>query len=1072
MCRQTSHLFRSNGFAREFFFLSLLLIIFPVSQSIDAQTTPEVTALESDKPLEREIAGGQKHIYQINFTENQYAKLLVEQRGIDVSARAFGADGKLIAEFDSELRTQGAETVEIVALSAGIYKLEVESKQKTSPAGRYEISIAELRPATAKDAALQKARSMILESLGLSRAGNSKNGLPPAESALEIREKYLGSEDAAVAAVLNILGNLHYELDDDDAKAETLFKRALSIYEKKSSPDDLDAAAVLSNLAVIYRIRGDLVEAEKLFQRVLSVRERTLGQNHTLVAAALNNLGLLYRVRGDNAKAQQMYERSLEIRERLFGKDSLEIASVLMNLSSLYYYKGDFAAALTLDRRVLEIREKHLEADHPSIARALDNVALDYTDSGEFEKALPLYERVLAIYKKKIGRDNFESTSSLNNLAKLYIAKGEYDKAEPLFQKALQVAEKKLGRDVLRITLYLHNLGDFYALKGDYAQSEPLLKRALEIRERILGAEHYDVGRTCDALARLYSLKGDVAQAITFQLRANKINEKNIALNLAVGSERQKLSYMSLMLEDQNQTISLHVKTAQENTDARDQAMTMILQRKGRVLDAMTDNLAALRRRFDAKDAALFDRLNDANARLAELTLNEPPKTMLAEYQKRISAIQEQKNNLESEISRRSEGFYERSKPVTIAAVQAVIPEDSALVEFAVYRQLDAKSKDGKIIYGKPQYAVYVIRRQGVVKWKDLGEAAPLDADIERFRQVLRDPKRRDIAELARVLDEKVMQPIRALTGDAVHLLISPDGNLNLIPFEALVDEQNRYLIERYSFTYLTSGRDLLRMQTARQSVSSPLIMANPLFGEPDASQTAQSTKLNTRRNKRKSVTATRNLSDTYFAPLGGTLREGRSIQTLFPDATFLSEAQATETALKQTTAPRILHIATHGFFLEDKDVSRDANTKIENPLLRSGLALAGANRHGGDRDDGILTALEASCLNLWGTKLVVLSACYTGLGEVKNGEGVYGLRRAFVLAGTESLLMSLWSVSDYATREIMTSYYKNLKQGMGRNAALRRAQLEMLKNPKRQHPFYWAAFIQSGEWANLDGKR
>ena len=158
----------------------------------------------------------------------------------------------------------------------------------------------------------------------------------------------------------------------------------------------------------------------------------------------------------------------------------------------------------------------------------------------------------------------------MNNLAKLYIAKGEYDKAEPLFQKALQVAEKKLGRDVLRITLYLHNLGDFYALKGDYAQSEPLLKRALEIRERILGAEHYDVGRTCDALARLYSLKGDVAQAITFQLRANKINEKNIALNLAVGSERQKLSYMSLMLEDQNQTISLHVKTAQENTDARD----------------------------------------------------------------------------------------------------------------------------------------------------------------------------------------------------------------------------------------------------------------------------------------------------------------------------------------------------------------------------------------------------------------------------------------------------------------------------------------------------------------------
>jgi CHAT domain-containing protein len=151
---------------------------------------------------------------------------------------------------------------------------------------------------------------------------------------------------------------------------------------------------------------------------------------------------------------------------------------------------------------------------------------------------------------------------------------------------------------------------------------------------------------------------------------------------------------------------------------------------------------------------------------------------------------------------------------------------------------------------------------------------------------------------------------------------------------------------------------------------------------------------------------------------------------------------------------------------------SREAivTNKIENPLLRSGLALAGANNRGdGTKEDGILTALEASGLNLWGTKLVVLSACDTGLGEVKNGEGVYGLRRAFVLAGAESLVMSLWSVSDYVTREMMTGYYKNLKQGMGRGEALRQVQLEMLKRNDRKHPFYWAGFIQSGEWTNLD---
>src|SRR5258705_12311291 len=136
------------------------------------------------------------------------------------------------------------------------------------------------------------------------------------------------------------------------------------------------------------------------------------------------------------------------------------------------------------------------------------------------------------------------------------------------------------------------------------------------------------------------------------------------------------------------------------------------------------------------------------------------------------------------------------------------------------------------------------------------------------------------------------------------------------------------------------------------------------------------------------------------------------------------------------------------------------ANSKIENPLLRSGLALAGANLHDNSNDDGILTALEASGLNLWGTKLVVLSACDTGLGEVRNGEGVYGLRRAFVLAGAESLVMSLWPVSDYPTKKLMTEFYQNLKQGMGRGEALRQAQLKMVK--ENLHPFYWANFIQS----------
>ena len=257
------------------------------------------------------------------------------------------------------------------------------------------------------------------------------------------------------------------------------------------------------------------------------------------------------------------------------------------------------------------------------------------------------------------------------------------------------------------------------------------------------------------------------------------------------------------------------------------------------------------------------------------------------------------------------------------------------------------------------------------------------------------------------------------------------------------------------------------------------MVLANPAFGEPDQLAQSNLPKQQPTSTRRK-ITITKDLSEVYFTPLKRTTQEALTIKSLFAEANVLTGTQATESSLKKVSAPRILHIATHGFFLTDTVTassqegtrSISTNIKIENPLLRSGLALAGANLHKSANDDGILTALEASGLNLWGTKLVTLSACDTGIGEVKNGEGVYGLRRAFVLAGAESLIMSLWPVDDYVTREMMIAYYKALKVGLGRGEALRQTQLKMLQRKSRMHPFYWASFIQSGEWANLEGKR
>jgi len=296
-----------------------------------------------------------------------------------------------------------------------------------------------------------------------------------------------------------------------------------------------------------------------------------------------------------------------------------------------------------------------------------------------------------------------------------------------------------------------------------------------------------------------------------------------------------------------------------------------------------------------------------------------------------------------------------------------------------------------------------------------------------------------------------VIGPLRQSLGNATHLIVSPDGALNLVPFEALVDERGGFLIERYATSYVTSGRDLLRMQISHLPSTHPVILADPSFGEPARRTTA---------------------APTYFAPLAATGLEAEAIKEFFPDATLLVRGEATKIRLQQVKAPTILHIASHGFFRDDGPHVETMAAPAGNPLLRSGLVLAGANQSPGGSSDGILTALEASGLDLWGTRLVTLSACDTGVGVVRNGEGVYGLRRAFVLAGAETVVMNLWPVSDYVARDVVVAYYAGLHVGLGRGEALRNAKLLMMKRRNREHPYFWAGLIASGEWANLDGER
>jgi CHAT domain-containing protein len=434
----------------------------------------------------------------------------------------------------------------------------------------------------------------------------------------------------------------------------------------------------------------------------------------------------------------------------------------------------------------------------------------------------------------------------------------------------------------------------------------------------------------------------------------------------------------------------LHVCAAPGNSTARDLALTAVLQRKGRVLDAMNDSIEALRCRANPQDRALFDQLKDERARLARLVFGGPQKASPAEYQQAIKRLEESVEKLEAEIGDRNSEFRAQSQPVTLAAVQSAIPAEAALVEFFVYRPFNAKSAKRDEL-GQPRYVAYVLRREGEAQWVELGDAKAIDEAVGSLRKALHNPKSADFKRLARRVDKLVMQPVQPLLGKTRRVFISPDGALNLVPFAALVDEQNRYLVERHTFTYLTSGRDLLRFRPDAQIAKSPVIVADPDFGEKSVDSRAASS------------AGILDLTQAYFSPLTATAQEAKALKAILPQATVLTKDQATETALKQIASPSVLHIATHGFFLADKpedaaETERQRKLlqqtgdwsslggRLENPLLRSGLGLAGANlRRSGD-DDGILTAMEVAGLNLWGTKLVVLSACETGVGEVRTG--------------------------------------------------------------------------------------
>ena len=350
------------------------------------------------------------------------------------------------------------------------------------------------------------------------------------------------------------------------------------------------------------------------------------------------------------------------------------------------------------------------------------------------------------------------------------------------------------------------------------------------------GQSHPDVADTLLGLAYFYGAKGEPAKAVDVLTRGTQITERNIGLIMATaaGTEEQKRAYMgiSTIAYETNGAVSLHMQFAPDDPAAGRLALTTILRRKGRVLDAVSNSMQSLRRRLEPKDRELLDQLSGIRSQLATKVLGGPGTADSKQFQEEVSKLEEQASRIEQAVSRQGSESSVALQPVTIEQIQQAIPEGATLVELVAYRAFNPKYRKDSEMWKPWRYAAYLLMREGPPTWVDLGDAVAIDGDIVRLRTALRDPKSLGVKNLARSLDERLMLPIRRLLGSSQIVLISPDGMLNLLPFGALVDESGKYLIEKYSFIYLTSGRDLLRQQPHPELAKQSIIIANPLFDQ------------------------------------------------------------------------------------------------------------------------------------------------------------------------------------------------------------------------------------------------
>ncbi len=929
------------------------------------------------------------------------------------------------------------------------------------------------------------------------------------------RARVLGKENVDYANSCNILGIVYVETGRY-AETKALYEETREIRERILGRDHIDYAAICNNIAILYYVTGKPAEAEPLFLEAKRIREKVLGREHPVYAASLNNLAIIYLSLGQYKKAEPYYIEARQIREKTLGKEHPDYAASCDNLAVLYMDTGKYAEAEALYKEARQIREKSLGTKHVEYAKGCNNLALLYKILGQYEKSLALFSEARDIIGAAVGREHFEYGICCNNLGAVYMDMSDYGRAAALYEEARQLYAKVLGKEHNEYAKACHNLALVHLKNGSFGEAETLFTEANLIREKVLGKEHIDFAEGCDNLGTLYTAWEKYDKAIALHSQAKQIRAKALGnahpdylqscINLAndyrlSGNDQMALNLYTESFSAQQELLrkifhfttepekQAYLKKVNEYRDyflsfgasmPGDQAAVFVcevsLANKNLVVNASQRLRRIIGNSHDTTLQRLYASWTETREQLAFWYSRSA-----TDRAEEISKLEERAGDLEKELNRLSADFRNGQLSGSWKEIREALQPGEAAVEFSSYGHHDGKERVDSISYlaiiiRKDKPAPQVIR---LFEKEQLGALAVRGSFGEPLiRKMYAVPGKQGNPLTGNSLYSLIWKPMERFLEGVNTIYFSPAGDLYKVSFAALPVSGTQLLSDKFKLVQLNSTASL--HQPAVSTIQKDDELA--LFGGVQYTADTNSIRLAVMQYKQSgkpdpaALQYASRSSIGGFNYLAGTEQEVKGIGRLAAPFTkniqIATGIKATEESIKGLSgknSPAILHIATHGFFFPDpsyheKNENNPAFKLSENPLIRSGLVLAGANNAWRGRpvpgvEDGILTAYEVSNMYLPTTKLAVLSACETGLGDIQGSEGVFGLQRAFRIAGAENLLMSLWKVPDSETAEFMQEFYRQLFSGQTIQQAFYLSQSSM-KNKYRNDPYKWGAWV------------